>query len=339
MDEGPTMPVEVRLIAIGKALPISALKDAVGSDIPEGLHLTARRESAFDEEAFLSRSGSEPHAIEIWVDATDRRNVHLYFSDSKNARYAIRELELSGSMDEMDMESLAQAIAWSLRALSAGSAGTLNRAEAHLRLSSEPETPPQEDAPEKAPTPGWRSTTRSVFSDARAFYKVGLYSPEIPFVHGPGLGVGLLRGNRDPLLGIDSSVQLQLPSSYEEDGLELELTSLASRTYLQVLKPSHSRLAVGAQIGGGFDVIWWAPSVLRADVAEVRAPATSVALMLGAGMYAQVKLSRVLAINLHLDMEFDVYSPRFQVVTDQTETVFVGRYPLRPTLAAGIGFL
>src|SRR5690606_11359841 len=115
---GPTSsanPLEVSLIAIGAALPLEALVEALGSDIPEGLYLTAARDEAFNESTFLAEYSSGPRRINVWVDATNRKHVRLYFADSQNSRYALRNLEISGQMNEMDLEILAQAIMWSLR--------------------------------------------------------------------------------------------------------------------------------------------------------------------------------------------------------------------------------
>lgn len=330
-------PLEVSLILVGEALPLDSLVGALGSDIPEGLHLTALQGTSFDETTFLDGQASGPRRIEVWVDAAHRKQVRLYFADAHNSRYALRNLELSGQMNEMDLEILAQAIVWSLRAFTEGS-GTLSRAEVLTRLEPDRAQPaPVGDTPPKhAP---WFSSRRSFFTDVHLFYRVGLYSSEIPLVHGPGLGMGVARSKGSVVWGLDISAQWQVPTNYEQDGLRLQITSLAPRAHLQALVPVSRRLALGAQLGSGVDVIW-AGSQARDDQTYIsRGPVTSVAVPLGLGVLAQLKLAPHLVMSFQADLEVYVSAPRFEFTSAGAATSFVSPFPVRPTFAIGLGLL
>lgn len=330
--------MEVNLVAIGATLPLDALVEALGSDIPEGLHLSAARGEVFDESTFLAQHLGGPRSIDVWVDASQGKEVRLYFSDAQNSRYALRKLELSGVMNEIDLEILAQAIAWSLRAFVDGAAETLSREEIESRLT--PPSPARHtvDKPLSASN-SWFSAKRAVFTDLRLFYRLSLYSPQIPFVHGPGLGAGIVRTHGKRSWGLDASVQYQLPASYEKEGVSLKLTSFAPRVHLQLIAPLSERVALGAQLGGGVDFIWASSRALDEQKYVARAPSTSVAIPVATGALAQFKLSPHVVFHVEAGLELYVWAPRFELANADGFQSLVASFPLRPTITLALGAL
>lgn len=343
-DERPTPPpsvargatntdaLVVRLVTIGNALRPPGLMDALGeSSMPE-LQVTVSSRPSFDREAFL-RDGSGGSAdIEVWVDASDPQQVRLYFVSRPDARYALRTLKLSGEMDELDREAVAQAIRWSLQSLIAGSADTMSQREAVSALAV-PEEPVV-----AAPTHGTLHRTSSPGAwnlEALVFYRSMLHSDAVGLAHGPGLGIGFERSTTGLWLGLRASAHLQLPHGRSDPRIGLELTSLASRIGLHLLAPLSEHARVGTRVELGLDTVWVSPRA-NSDTFVPRQSSTHHAPLTALGLVGQLKLTPFLRIEAVLGMEVDFAHVRYELLTADGHEPVIERHPVRPFLALGV---
>jgi len=334
-------------VAIGAALEAKELGEAIG--VPaSGLSVTMDRRARFDAAEFLSRTVGVDADLEVWVDATDPARVQLYFVDRRTARYALRTLTLSGAMNEMDLEALAQAISWSLRALRGGGAETLAAAEAASALdrraagtaSSAPaesgDPAPAEEhprtatraAPDRAAAPPWRWW-------GAAFYSGSLHSSEFGVVHGPGLGVGFDRSGPGASWGLRLGLQLQWPATYE-GAVTVDLTSLATRVGAHLIAASSRRFRWGIVAGPGLDAAWVA-TTSPGDPAFVAA-GSSVGFvpLLHLSLFADLLLTEHLLLEAALGIDVDLFSVHYDVIDAGVPETVVTRLPVHPTLTLSV---
>jgi hypothetical protein len=328
----------VRLVVVGAGLPVERLTEALGSEVFNGYLLSIAEADQFDEVRFIEPQTKGPRGISIWLVAGDALKVRLYFADAHHDRYVLREISLSGETDEMDLEVLSQAIAWSLQALDQGSRESLTRGEVQSRLHPNAPLPDQEQGTRKASGPRSRRNGEwDLPVEPRIFYGTTVHSTEIPIVHGPGLGLLLRHPSAPPVFGVDASVQLQLPATAEGAGLQLKLTSLAWRFHLQIFRPSSSRLSFGAELGTGFDAIWSTAQALEGENSIPRDPSFSVAVLGSGGVFSQWEFAQGFVLSAHADVEVDLYAPHFFVVTEGDMESYLDRFPIRPMLTLGVG--
>lgn len=352
-DRQPSPTREVRVIAIGSALDVAELQTALENDVPKGFVLRATQAQVFNRSAFLRGSSVTGAHIEVWIDAQSPKHVQLYFVNRKVARYALRSLSLSGSMNEIDLEALGQAIAWSLRALAEGADDTISQAEAESLIIASDKAKADGGPDTKRAPSGVRADETdaggqsSLGESARvspgplqaalsAFYRASFHSRELGLVHGPGLGAGMNQISSGRILSLDGSVQWQLPAEHEESGVGLGLMALANRFDFGFRKKVGARARLGGQAGLGIDGLWVSPYELSRSEYGARDSSFVLATLLHLAFWAQVKLSPRLWLDLKAGAEADFSSSRFLLVSANGQTVFAERLPVRPTATVGL---
>src|SRR5207302_1092703 len=82
--------------------------------------------------------GGARAATRCWIDLGNGRRAHLYFVGRSGARFLIRDVDLSGRFDELDLTSLAEVIDLSLAAVLENDRAGISRAEAERLLAPAP---------------------------------------------------------------------------------------------------------------------------------------------------------------------------------------------------------
>jgi hypothetical protein len=336
----------VRLVVIGGLIEPAKLLAAVGEPLRDDA-VTTETKQRFEAAEFLDpaqRGGAE---IEIWVDASAAPRVHLYFVDQRDVRYSLHTLELSGTMSELDLETLAQAISWSLSALRSNTGNTLDAAEAAKVLSLRQETSPvtgvQTQPPRATAQLASSSDTNAGTSEsavggggrwsALVSYAAALHSSQFGIVHGPGVGAGFEAEPRATAWGGRLTVQLQLPDAYVEQRVATALTSVAARAGAQISVPLSGALRWGVNGGVGLDTAWVTPT-RGSDVTYSAAEQTvSFVPLAHVSVLADIRVATFLSFEVSAGVEADFIKLHYDVVDADAAQSVVVRFPVRPVIA------
>jgi hypothetical protein len=331
----------VNVTAVG-GLPAATLERALGPALQSSYTLQFSSAEHFGPQELFSARMDSFASIHVWVDTTMRGTARLYFANREGTRYLVRDLEVSESMDEMDSESIAQAIEWSLQALVEGSAG-LTRAEAQSLFSQSPHPPASvQGAPEpqlEPPRPfnTWRRGTIGWLPELALLHGWTLHSAELPATQGPVLRLGLDRLTRSHQLGFAASAQYQYPQRYAEAGVALQLQSVASRAEIRYLATDViDGSALGVRLGPGLDVVFSSTEALDYERFESMENRTSTVPLVAAGLLWQVRVEPHLRLELSVGAEVDLVDVHYDVITSDGATEFVSRWPVRPTASIGL---
>ena len=349
-DESPssssTTPAErtrVEIRVIGPELSSSQLSDALGPQLRAAFAVHFATASRFDpQELFRARFDSRV-GIHVWVDTTDPRLARLYFANRSGTRFLVRTLELSGHMDEMDREALAQAMEWSLRALADRSADALTRAQARSLLGTEDSSQRQRQGrptvvspPVRSEPSAWRRRSTGWLPEAASFYGVSVHSTEIPVMHGPGLRLGLDWLSAHTQIGATVGVQYQLPQRHQDARVALQLRTLAWRVEARVLDTGVAAGAgLGAAVGAGLDTTWIVPEAIDRERFDAQETSVQQSPLLTAGVVGQVRLAPAARFELRLGVEVDLTRVHYDVVTDSSAEPVVSRWRVHPMVGAG----
>lgn len=341
VDSVPAPPAvgraRVELIVIGEVAADFDLSAALGPNLRAEYELrfmTARR---FDpQELFRARFDSTID-VHVWIDATDPKLGRLYFAEHTGTRFLVRALELSGEMDEMDREVLAQAIEWSLRALTDRSTETLTRAEAEALVGGGDRTEPTIATPTTTkPRAGSRPAPR-VSGRFGSFYGLGAHSNEIPIVHGPGLRLGLEAPLGQQRLAMMLGGQYQIPQRCSDGRLELELHALVLRAALRLLGPElGAGLRMGPYLGVGADAVFASVEVLDPTAVTAHETGTERTFVATGGLAMGLDLWSRLRPALELGVELDPVELHFDVETPDGPEPFVEHWRVRPVVSLGV---
>ena len=177
----------VEITVVGPVPDYQRLIAPIGARTPSGVPLLWNRIDRFNPLAELLRAEPPPPAsvaLRCWIDLSDLRRVTLYFASRGGERFLVRELALSGRLDEVDQQSLAQVVEISIAALLENQDTGLTRAEAREILArAQPATSPPA-ASVKAR--GWRP-------GVALSYGIAAVAASLPAGQGPGVTLSLLR--------------------------------------------------------------------------------------------------------------------------------------------------
>ncbi len=338
-EPDPARLPRVHVTAVG--MPSAALERALGPSLKSSYVLVFSSAERFGPEQLFSARIESPPSIHVWVDTTTPGNAHLYFVNRDGTRYLVRTLEVSASLDEMDSESLAQAIEWSLQALVEGSAG-MTRAEARAlfhevadspaKVSSSPERPVEPRAPGE-----WRSKTMAWLPEVALLYGWTMHSAELPSAQGPVVRVGLDRLVPGRQLGGALSAQYQYPQRHAELGVALEVQSVASRMEARYLATDLvDGSAIGVRLGLGLDVVFSSPEAVDYERFEATDDDVSSIPLAAGGFVWQLRVEPRLRLELSVGAELDFVDVHYDVVTHDGTLELVSRWPVRPTASIGL---
>jgi len=327
---------KVQVIAVG-ALSVRELERTLGPALRSLYELDFSAADDFRKDDLFRAHIVSRASIHVWVDTTTERKARLYLANPDGTRFLVRDLELSDSMDEMDREAIAQAIEWSLQALTEGNTG-LSRADAEalLAASQGPVTVPVDEGSERALAP-WRSRPSGWAAEVGLLYRWAPHSSELPATQGPALRIGADRIFTGQQTGFAVGAQYQFPQRHAEPGVALELQSLALRAEVRSLWTRLVRgSGIGVYVGGGLDVAFTAPEALDPVSFQAMENGVGAVPLLSGGVVWQIRVEPSLRLELGLGVEVDLTHVHYDVVTSAGQEEFVTRWPVRPVTTVGV---
>jgi hypothetical protein len=284
-------------------------------------------------------------ATRCWIDLGNPRRAHLYFVGRSGARFLIRDVDLSGRFDELDLTSLAEVIDLSLAAVLENDRAGISRAEAERLLAPATPRPAIAAAPPAVVTapadaeaaPLWRHGLR-----AGIFYAAETFAAALPVVSGPGVvisGPGAAGAGGRWQIGAWVSGQYQIPGDARGHLASVQLETLATRagaSGLWALGTRHSsRWAIEVRAGAGADTIHLTPQAGARSSAAALTPArwsTSLALTAAAGVTAAIGDRDRVRVGARLYADVLPIATHYDVAVDGQSTTVVAPDRVRPGL-------
>ncbi len=335
----------VEIAVIGQGISTAALASTLGSTLETGFSVDFTAAERFGPQDLFRARIAATADIHVWVDTTTPGVVRLYFANRDGSRYLVRTMELSPAMDEMDREALAQAIEWSLSALTEGRAGmSREEAETLLRPAAEPAPalppPPAVIRAPPAPRhPTWRRRAAGWLPEVASFYRVTANSNELGLNHGPGLRGGVDRVTPRRQLGLAGSAQYQFPQRFADEQVSLELHALAIRGELRLIETNTvARVGILAAVGAGFDATWISTDVQRPAEFTATPLHTSLTPVMTGVVGGQYEVDPAVRIELGVGAELDLVRVHYDVASHEAQERVVTRWPVRPAATLAVEF-
>lgn len=285
-------------------------------------------------------------ATRCWIDLGNPRRAHLYFVGRSGARFLIRDVDLSGRFDEMDLTSLAEVIDLSLAAVLENDRAGISRAEAERLLATAPPPPAVAPAPPAAvvtapagagAAPPWGHGLR-----AGVFYAAETFAAALPVVSGPGVvisgPVAVGAGGRWQI-GAWVSGQYQIPGDASGELASVRLETIATRAGASGLwalgARRSSRWAIEVRAGAGADTIHLTPQAGTRSSAAALTPSrwsTSLALSAAAGVTAAIGDHDRVRLGARLYADVLPIATHYDVAVDGQSTTVVAPDRVRPGL-------
>ncbi|MGC4089941.1 MAG: hypothetical protein QM756_19050 [Polyangiaceae bacterium] len=328
----------VELFVVGDADVFSSVRTTVAPHALASISLRWARLDRFDASTLLKKptQASSDVVIRCYLDLRDSAHARLYFVDRAGERFLIRELSLSGRLDELDRESLGQTVELSIRALVDDQRAGLTRAEAETLLSEQAPaapaaTPPAPvEAPPPAPPPA--PAQRHGFA-ADAFWAAEAYSSAIMLMHGPGLALGYRAETPQRARSVWLSGQYELEQSYREQYVGVDLRAVALRVGADAwFRVGSSALLGGVRLSAGVDLVHFAPQAGSAEANVTLSDARSATSFLtSAGVLGAVELGARLRLSFGLLANLDLSPVHFDVQVDGRTSRVVDPFRVRPS--------
>ena len=283
-----------------------------------------------------------------WIDLGNPRRAHLYFAGRSGARFLIRDVDLSGRFDELDLTSLAEVIDLSLAAVLENDRAGISRAEAERLLAPKPEPPPPAvpAAPPAvvvtAPADAEAALPWSRGLRAGVFYAAETFASALPVVSGPGVVIAAPlaagAGGRWQM-GAWVSGQYQIPGDASGDLASVRLATIATRAGVDGLwalgARRSSRWAIEVRAGAGADTTHLTPQAGTRSSAAALTPArwsTSLALTAAAGVAAALGDRDRVRLGARLYADVLPIATHYDVAVDGQPTTVVAPDRVRPGL-------
>jgi hypothetical protein len=360
-------PDVVEMTVVGRVADYQRLIAPIGARTPGGVPLLWNRIDRFNPLAELLRS--EPAATQValrcWIDLSDLKRATLYFASRGGERFLVRELALSGRLDEVDQQSLAQVLEISIAALLENQDNGLTRAEARAILARA-----QAAAPPVAPAP---RAARTWFWGLSASYAIEAIAASAPVGQGPGVVLSLStatapaspsaeaapppanvpgdpttgarapRAPTGPYLGAWLSGHYRMPETARAPEISARFEALALRAGVAA---GWGRLSVRA--GGGRDWTHVTPQASAGGAAVMlTAPHWSAGWLLGGAVAARLPVDRIagldrVALSLVLSLEALTAATDYEIQEGASDgagsRVAFALRRARPAAAVELGF-
>ncbi len=258
-------------------------------------------------------------AARVWIEVAAGGRARITITDQRALRFLVREAALPTWPDELARETIAQMVESSVAALLENQGLGMTRAEAHsvLEARNESPAPPQRDGQQHS---------------LGAFYQAQLFSPQIALAHGPGLRWQVT--TRAGHAGVAASAQYLLAQSWGDANVGVRLQSVALRLGAGLSRRG-TRLALGAWLGGGVDLVHVQPRQGRWGAATLTPTRWTAVTVLRAELRAALVV-RGVALSLTPSLEWDPMPRAYNVTGVDGQAAVVGPYAVRPGLALAV---
>jgi hypothetical protein len=284
----------------------------------------------------LRRPAVDAAPSRVWIDCGPGDRVRLAFADPTSERFLVRDVPAPRGLDEVALETLAQVIDSSLSALESDAAAALDRAQVTSVLAPPEPAPAAFEARPEAPAPWTKARWRAGIA---AFYAVEAFGAGPVFQHGPGLAAGVGRAVGAWNAGAWMSAQIALPELLETSLIGARLDVVALRGGAEVARAVAGRVALGARVGAGADVVHVsARQGSGGATAELAPDRTSVAAVAQAAVTIAGRVGSVITLSGAAIADVDLASRHYDVAVGGATVRAFTPWPVRPGLVAGLGW-
>ncbi|HEX6272234.1 MAG TPA: hypothetical protein VFZ53_04320 [Polyangiaceae bacterium] len=259
--DGATLRV-VDIVVVGSEADFAAIRGTVGENAFDGANVRWSRAARLERgDVFDARPPASDASVRVWIDLGDANEASFYFADREGEHFLVRTMALPGALTPLELESLAQILELSVRALLEDARVGMSRAEVDALLAREapkPEAPPaRRDIPDE-PEPEHDAAHSSLF--AEVFYATRLFSSEVPLVHGPGLTLAWLTESPERRTLVWVAAQYDLPRELVTPEVSVEWTTLRVQGGVGLAVPiAPSGWFAGGRLGGGAEFTSFSP--------------------------------------------------------------------------------
>jgi hypothetical protein len=362
---GQTSDGTVEITVVGAPGDLQRVRGVVDSRSLAGPGTRWARLPRFDPMEIL-RGERDPSAatLRCWIDVVDPRRARLYFAARSGEHFLVRDVEMSGTFDEVDREALSQVIELSVAALLENERDGLTRTQTEALLASRetarpppaaPPQPPEAPPPSSGPPrdePAAPPPPLGVGPTAGVFYRGQALGPDLPVVHGPG--VAFAWGGLGPraLLGGWASGQYQLPAEQIGPAIGLRFETFTARAGAQVYLSFEDKNGGGsargarpsgivARLGAGADMVRVTPRPGHSSAgaaAVLTPPRWSQSLVFGAMAAVTWQVGRRASLGVVASLDVLPTAVHYDLqVEGQTSAVF-SPWRLRPGVGVELLF-
>ncbi len=340
----------VELVVVGTPSQQHWLEERLGPHSAAGATLVVGETDHFEPSDMLSATSDSSSTLRCWVDLREATRARIYFSARAGKRFLLRDLELSGSFDDLDRESLSQVLASSWSALFDDEQLGLSREETETLLEqSAAPTPPREATRARAPSPKSEPatpvTSASEASQApsravrfRAFYAASACAKQLLLVQGPGLSLSAALHSR-PRVALWLDGQYRFPETERDAHIGVRLESVATRAGLELTwpldgEPDTGKRELGLRLGVGYDMTHLAPQPgSDGNATQLTSQRWTTELAITSGIIASTRLNQNAALGLRLFADviptLAIYDARVGTATD----TLLSPWHVRPGIA------
>jgi hypothetical protein len=311
--EATTAADVIEVTVVGRIETLNRVRDALAPHSVAPATLRWLWSARWDPSQLIDgAAGASEVRVRCWLVLLDLHHAHLYFADQASTRFLIRDLDLTGRLDELDREALSQALELSIRALLEDHAGIdRDAARSLLEPKANPASPAEHAAP-AVPTATPRAPSDFF---ASVGWQLEGHSRELGSVQGPVLALGYERPLGRWRAGLWASGGFQLPETYRGSSAGLAFQTFALRSGARWVGSMFSKRAfAGALLGAGADYVQFAgraglvePAVVLAPERSRLVPVLCGGVLFGAQLTGYARLSVTLLASFPLlDLHYDV---------------------------------
>jgi hypothetical protein len=336
-------PSVVQIVVTGEAHTTSALEQLVRelvAELPVQLEWSGSR--AIDPRQVLARHADERRVlVRAWVDLSDAKRAKIYVANGDSERFIVRFVPEPNGYDAVAREALGQIVESSIAAFVARDDAGISREDAVQKVADEDPVsvgvvapPPPE--PRAQPRPRSVREAPSPRLDLGLVYQGALLDSSKTLQHGGALILeASFAAASGPSFVLRAGVGYRAKARLDDEKIGLRLSAETARLAAGLEGDATRRLALGALLGGGLDVVSVEP-VARSAATRAHASARNVEPFLLLMGTAKLRLTSALALQLALGTELDLSHPAYGVEGANGLTPVFTPWLVRPTVMLGL---
>jgi len=338
-------PSVVQIVVTGEAHTTNALEQLVRelvAELPVRLEWSGSR--AIDPRQVLAQHANERRVlVRAWVDLSDANRAKIYVANGDSERFIVRFVPEPNGYDAVAREALGQIVESSIAAFVARGDAGISREDAVQKVAHENPSnlaviaqPPPEKLHEQ-PRPRSVGAPSNPLLDLGLAYQGALIDSSKTLQHGGALilGTSLAATASGPRFVLRASAGYRAKARLDDEKIGLGLSAEMARLAVGLEGDATRRLALGALVGGGLDVVSVEP-VARSAATRAHASARNVEPFLSLMGTVKLRLTSGLALGLALGAELDLSHPAYGVEGASGLTPVFTPWLVRPTVVLGL---
>jgi hypothetical protein len=317
--------------------------------------VSVRRQRTLDPDEVVGASSND-RVLRIWVVLASEQLARIYFADTADGRFLVRDVPLRQGLDELGRERVAQVLATSGRAflehrLSSTVQEVAESFEEPLAHSAPERAESVDDGPKRAAArPAERSARRDerrpsaeasetgsrVVAEGGVFYGAA-WKGQLGLGHGPGIALAVGSHAAGWRWAVTAKAQYQLPYRARSDTVEVRVQTTALRGGARVERPFSPGFTGGIEAGGGLDVVSYAGHELPGQpLARVRAGGENRPVVFFASR--GVLTASTPEIALELSGTVPLVDVHYDVLDDGTQRAEITAWRVQPGVALEVSW-